>query len=94
VWQAYEDTKGRLAAVVSPFSQTSQLRYNALGQPLTKTLPNGALTQYAYDSRNRLASVVHQLASGAVFDRFDYGYDAVGRVRTETDLGGRVHQYT
>jgi YD repeat-containing protein len=94
VWQAYEDTKGRVARVISPYAQTSDLTYNALGQPLTKTLPNGALTQYAYDSRNRLASVVHQLASGAVFDRFDYGYDAVGRVRTETDLGARVHQYT
>ena len=60
----------------------------ANGRMTRKDLANGTYTTYAYDAAGRLEHLVNYAPGGAVNSRFDYTFDALGRVKTVAALGG------
>ncbi len=46
-----------LTGVSNAFIQTTTLAYDAVGRPLTQTLPNGQMIVYAYDANGNLTSL-------------------------------------
>jgi YD repeat-containing protein len=51
------DLAARLAQATDWLTQTTNYVYNALGQPLTVTLPNGVTSSFGYDSAERLNGI-------------------------------------
>lgn len=60
--------------------------YNTRGQLLTTTDPKGETTSFNYDANGYLLAIDGPLAGSS--DSISFGYDALGRVRTFTDLDG------
>ncbi len=75
------DATNRLATVVRD-GQTTAYGYDAVGNRGTVTLPNGARSDYTYDLRNRLKTLLHRTATGAVLLGLTYTTDASG-LRTQ-----------
>jgi YD repeat-containing protein len=67
----------RLALASDWLTQTTSYLYNAIGQPLTMTLPNGVTSSFGYDSAERLSSITHQGITQAL-GSYAYALDAVG----------------
>jgi RHS repeat-associated protein len=73
------DTSNDLIAITDPLGHPTRLtNYNGSGLPGKMIDPNGVVTTFAYDVRNRLLSRTVQAASGNATDTF--GYDAVGNL--------------
>ncbi|WP_442753675.1 RHS repeat-associated core domain-containing protein [Methylocystis sp. JAN1] len=64
-------------------TSTQSYSYNAAGQPLTSTDPNGRVTTYAYDARGNLASATNPLGQATT-----QTFDVNGRALTTTTTGG------
>ncbi len=70
---------------------TARYTLNALGQPITRTFPDGSQTSYEYDAAGYLAAVRYPAANDALYE-----YDAAGRliragnIRYEYDALGRM----
>jgi RHS repeat-associated protein len=62
--------------------------YNADGQPLTLTRPNGVTSTTAYDGVGRPASLTYKNASGTTLAAYAYTYDASGNRTSATDSAG------
>jgi YD repeat-containing protein len=58
--------------------------YDALSRRTQMTRPNNVTTNYAYDNRSRLTSVLHQLA-GSTIDGATYTLDNAGNRTARTD---------
>jgi RHS repeat-associated protein len=57
------------------------------------TRPNGVDTSYAYDDADRLTQI-HHLKTSVLDDPYDYTYDSVGNILTESRDGGtRTYTY-
>lgn len=70
---------GQLASVTNALNQTTLVDgYNANGQPVSVTDPNGLVTAFAYDARQRLTS---RNVGGEITS---YGYDYTGQLTTLT----------
>jgi len=77
---AYTDT-GRLDTITAPGSRVWNFDYNSLGQKTQYTHPNGTRTEYGYDTRHRLTSIVHKDASNnTVLDSFTFTLDTEGNI--------------
>lgn len=74
---------GQLVAVANPLDQASGAYYNAVGQPLQTTDPEGNATSYSWTPLGQLASQTNPL--GAVTS---YGHDADGNLTSITDANG------
>ena len=78
-----------VATVTNALGQTSQITsYNASGLPLSMTDPNGVVTTFAYDIRNRLLS---RTVDGATTT---FAYDAAGNLTGITMPDGAQLNYT
>lgn len=72
-----------------------QYTYDATGRLIRKDLGNGTYTTYEYDAAGQLLHLVNHAPqptpeqSGPVNSRFDYTYDALGRVTRVDDSNGR-----
>src|SRR5206468_2967727 len=62
--------------------------YDVAGRMDREDRGNGAFTTYQYDAAGQLLHLVHRAADGTVTARFDYAYDALGRVTGMTTLAG------
>lgn len=83
------DTLGRVSAVANGLGQaTTYSNYNALGKPGTVVGPNGDTTDYTYDARGRIASIVRH--PNGVAATWTYAYDGFGLPAGETDPDGKV----
>lgn len=83
------DTLGRVTAVANGLGQaTTYSNYNALGKPGTVVGPNGDTTDYTYDARGRIASIVRH--PNGVAATWTYAYDGFGLPAGETDPDGKV----
>jgi RHS repeat-associated protein len=83
-------TQGDLATVTNALGQvTSITKYNANGQPLSITDPNGIVTALAYDPRRRLTSRIFNGTQTTT-----YLYDAVGQLTKVTLPDSSYLSYT
>jgi len=86
------DALGRLGTFTSPMGDFVWAYVNTTGRPQTATYPNGQTTTYTYFPNlgdQRLQQIKHQQTSGGtVLSQFDYTYDAVGNIKTWTQLRG------
>jgi RHS repeat-associated protein len=74
-----------IASINNQAPQTTEYRYTEVGSRKGMTLPNGTVTSYEYDRRNRLKSITHKAsaaANAALLLGLSYTVDASG-LRTE-----------
>ena len=64
------------------------MAYNALGDPLSLTDPNGEVTSYTYNAAGQVSGIT--LADGSTMT---YTYDSQGNLITATDRHGRDHAH-
>ncbi len=85
---------GRLTELTTA-AGTSTMTYDAQGNLLTKTEPNGLLRTYTYDALNRRisASVDRTVGGSTVRETTAYTYDGEGNILTVTDPLGGVESY-
>jgi YD repeat-containing protein len=95
-----EDTKGRLAALVNPFSRTFSLGYDLDGKNTLVAFPNGVQGSRLYTTRDWLSQVQISQPNGTIADTFSYlytdasnVYDPTGHLRREVDAGNRTHAF-
>jgi YD repeat-containing protein len=82
-------TQGDLQQSTNPLGQVTQFNaYNLAGQLLQRTDPNGLVTTYTYDQRQRPTSV----SVGGM--NTSYGYDAAGQLISTTLPDGTVNTLT
>jgi RHS repeat-associated protein len=63
-------------------------QYDAVGRLSREDRGNGTSTTYEYDLAGQLLHLVHRAPDDSVIERFDYMYDAIGRVTSMTTLAG------
>jgi len=95
-----EDTKGRLAEVLNPYSQLFRMEYDKDGKNTLTEFPAGQKELRTYTPRDWLASIQVQRANGQVVDTLQYFYtdangvyDPLGRIRREVDGAGQTHAF-
>jgi RHS repeat-associated protein len=74
-----------VASIDNQANQRTEYRYTEVGSRAGVTLPNGSVTNYQYDRRNRLKSITHKAsaaANAALLLGLSYTVDASG-LRTE-----------
>jgi RHS repeat-associated protein len=81
------DAEGNLARYLSPAGGLTRYEYGPFDQLVAMTGPDGARTRFGYDHGLHLTSVVH---AGLTWR---YGYDAAGRLVSETDYNGATTRY-
>lgn len=82
------DSKGNLIKIIKPLSNTTQLTYNAKGDPITITDPRGNTTTLSYNSYGDLTSVQKPLSVS-----MSMTFDARGRKLSSTDPRGNTETY-
>ncbi len=60
------DPVGNLTSITDPLGGVTSYTYDAANRPATRTLPNGVITTWTFDLRDRLSSVVHEDSTGTV----------------------------
>lgn len=86
------DANNRLIQITAPGSGTTSFSYDPAGRLTQQTNGNGTYAQYFYDNADRVDSILHKDAGGAVLLRYAYTYDARGNRLSMTDNSG-VHSY-
>jgi|GEM_PF-2102815 len=82
----------RTATSTSPLGRTSSRTLDIQGRMVQAQVANFSPAKYAYDGRNRLASVATGTGAGARLVKF--GYDAAGRLAVLTDPLGGIERLT
>jgi YD repeat-containing protein len=82
------DDAGNVLTSRDAKNQTTTYQYDALNRLTRATYQDGSEVQYGYDSgvngKGRLTSITENAAGGAMTTQVLYGYDAHGRLVTET----------
>lgn len=88
----YDPATNQIASHTDADGHTTAYTYDALGNPLTKTYPNGSQEAYTYDPAYNFPASFQRRSGGTT----NYAYDANGNLLTRTDpLGGQViYTYT
>src|SRR6185436_12153827 len=83
------DVVGHLAQMTDAAGAViAGFHYDSAGRLQRKDLGNGAFTTYEYDAVGQLLHLVNHAPDQSINSRFDYVYDALGRVVTMTTLDG------
>ncbi|MBS75853.1 RHS repeat-associated core domain-containing protein [Variovorax sp.] len=82
------DAAGRLTAHVSPLGARTEYLLALDGLPLVRRNAAGGELRYEYDGARRLVALYNENAV-----RYDFGYDALGRLVEETGFDGRHTRY-
>lgn len=88
------DALGRLAGLTDARGQSYAQTWDAAGNRLTLALPNGALTSYGYDARQRLTSLTTTSSSAGIVQSHVYTLDATGRRQQVLEQDGSTRSYT
>jgi YD repeat-containing protein len=70
----------KLETVTDSTGITTYAYYSNTGLLHTKTLPNGVITTYTYDSAKRITIVDNRGSGGALISSYNYAYDANGNI--------------
>ena len=81
------DSEGRVSAVTDGSSPLATYTYDSAGRLSRQDNANGTSTRYSY-SGDRLASIVHYDAAGAVLSTYAYTYDSQGDVTSLKEPAG------
>lgn len=90
------DSRNRMESVsLGEPTETPEVSYAfTLGGRLDReTLRNGVVTQYGYDPRSRVESLVQTNAGGTALNTFGYGYDQNDNI-TSTTQNAQANQFT
>ncbi len=92
---SYGYTGARLTKVTSPQNEVTQYVYDPTSALLSQQVnANGTLTNFSYDSLDRLQGITHQSPSGATLTAETYSYDFNGNLTSKTvDGGTTTYQY-
>lgn len=90
--QYHYNNSGQLIDVIDGLAKT-EYKYNILGQIDQKTLANGVVESYRYDSNNRLQQLEQKDRNNVVIAKYSYTYDANGNKTKFTELSGTVTAY-
>ena len=71
------DPNGNLVRIEDPLGSTV-FEYDDVNRLTRRTLPNGIVTDYAYNLRDQVTSVVHRSADGSVIASFTYERSGLG----------------
>jgi RHS repeat-associated protein len=84
------DAVGRLSKLTDASnSLIDQYTYYDDGRLKREDKGNGTFTTYEYDLAGELLHLINHAPDGSINSRFDYTYDELGRVATETTLDGQ-----
>ena len=87
------DGKNRLITLEDALFGTFRFEYDAMDRRTALEYPNGVRTTYAYDHAYRLKSLATTDSGGEALDAWSYTYDAVGNVKTRTDVDGHADAF-
>ncbi|MEA2561003.1 MAG: mucin9 [Acidobacteriota bacterium] len=88
------DALDRLKTVTDPSGGLTTYTYDTGGRLTKRQLPNGVITDYGYDSRDRLTSVAHHLGAAASFESFVYTFSPGGRRLSVQEASGTRTNWT
>ncbi len=86
------DALNRLTTIIDSQGTTLET-YDAVGNKASEALPNGIITSYNYNSRNRLVGIAYSTTNG-MFDNIGYGLDAVGNRLAMVEIGTGINKQT
>ncbi|MDE2420394.1 MAG: tandem-95 repeat protein [Gammaproteobacteria bacterium] len=92
VYNYHYDALNRLTSITDP-QGTTVYTYDANGNKTSEALPNGIITSYNYNARNRLVSIAYSTSNG-MFDNIGYGLDAVGNRLAMIEIGTGINKQT
>jgi RHS repeat-associated protein len=85
------DAVGNVETVQDPLGGVTTYTYDDVGRPSTRTLPSGVVSTWVFDVRDRITSVVHTDAVGAVLASESYTRALSGEpTRIEREDGSAV----
>ena len=88
------DALDRLTTVTDPLGQTTVHSYDANGNRASLVHPNGTVTQYTYDTLDRLIGLETRDAGQGVVQGYDYTLGAAGHRLRIDEVGGISRAYT
>jgi RHS repeat-associated protein len=87
------DNANQLTSVTDMSGNNTIYTYNTVGMRTQRTLPNGIITSYGYDSLNRLTHISHQQGTQLPFASYTYTLDAIGNRRAVLESDGTTVQW-
>lgn len=87
------DEAGNLTRIEDPMGGTTTMTYDAVNRVTSRTLPNGVTTEYGYDLRDRLTSIVHRRPNQTVLASETYDLNPNGEPWRITREDGRRVEY-
>jgi RHS repeat-associated protein len=88
------DALNRLVSVTDPLGGVYTYTYDLGGRLVQRNLPNGVITAYTYDSRDRMTGVSHRLGSAPPFESFQYTFSPSGKRQSVTEADGTQTNWT
>ncbi|HEV8579091.1 MAG TPA: Ig-like domain-containing protein [Thermoanaerobaculia bacterium] len=88
------DNLNRLRTVTDPTGGVTTYTYDLGGRLTQRLLPNGVMTDYGYDSLDRLTSVGHHLGAAASFESFQYTLSPNGQRVSVREVNGTRTDWT
>ncbi len=92
-WYRY-DAPGDLVEVETPELGVATFEYDALHRLIRRTLPNGVVSEWSYDLRDRVVSVQHAAADGSVLASYVYTRGLLGELERVDREDGRAVEWT
>src|SRR5947209_6096607 len=72
------DLLGNVIKIIDPFNGVTTFQYDRLNRRIKRTLPNGIVTTYDWDWRDRLINIVHKTSNGIVLASAAYIHNQGG----------------
>jgi len=88
------DAINRLTQVTDRLGGVTTYSYNIAGRVSQRALPNGVVTNYSYDVRNRLIGVTHSVGTNAPFESFQYTLGPSGKRLSVLEANGTKTTWT
>jgi RHS repeat-associated protein len=85
------DAVGNIVSIVDPLGGQTALVYDEVSRLTRRTLPNGVSSDYSYDDRDRVVSIVHRAPDGGVLASSRYERGPTGEpIRITREDGSRT----